>query len=171
MTVILINDEPEGLVKAVADSKKRFNKMIMDELSSSSTARLIVGVLDDSPLKVGVLIFDAEFDSMYQPPSILEGKTKDYDGGVALVRADSPMKLKGVTLPMGISLIHELGHAKQFVERPIWFEALFRKIVQANFSGTRTTLPEKYEIEDQNVTYHEKPVCKELGFPFRDKYD
>jgi hypothetical protein len=145
---------------------------MLGEIGKSSTARLIADVLDGTDKKIGILLFDAAYDSMYQPPSILEGSTKkDYTGGVVLVNIKSQMTIKGKVLPIGVSLLHEMGHAKQYIERSIWFEGKFKEVVRMNFGGNRKSNPAKYEIEDQNIQFHEKPVCIDLGLPWREKYD
>lgn len=56
-----------------------------------------------------------------------------------------------------VALIHELGHARQCIEKLAWYEA--------RSDGSRYL-----EIEDDNVATHEKPVAAALGEPTRDQY-
>jgi hypothetical protein len=75
-------------------------------------------------------------------------------------------KRETILLPPEIVLIHELGHAKQFIEHPEWF---------ASMDGTTGTVrpgtKSNAEIEADNLKRHEVPVCQEFGLKQRALYD
>jgi hypothetical protein len=65
------------------------------------------------------------------------------------------MKL-AVTYPPEITLLHELGHAKQFIEGG-WF-------------GADGPIRDVADVEADNLKRHENPVCKEYGLLQRVNY-
>ena len=69
-----------------------------------------------------------------------------------------------VDLPPEIGLIHELGHAKQWIEDETQFT---RFIGGVRTEGTKTT----EQLEAANLKIHENPVCKEMGLKQRIKYN
>jgi hypothetical protein len=169
MTIELIDQQTGQLAAPLAGSAQKFQNYL-GTLSASTSAQTIRSFLNGAKEVVGVLITE-EVDSMYIPPSKLaaDSTLARFNGGVAVLNPESTMKIKGTVIPLGVSLIHELGHAKQFLEKPQWFEATFDAAIKGG--GSRATNPAKYEIEDDNVSRHEKPVCLELGKPAREKYD
>ena len=170
----------------------------------SSTAQSILSFLRASDKQVGILIIDnsAGFDSMHIPACMLSGDAaaKVFTAGVAVLNVESLMTIGGKKIPLGVSLLHELGHAKQNIERTEWYEAKFnecmrsddtiRKLVSSDPSTKglkgkdlmekKRQLGEQFnaakknaklEIENENLKQHEKPILVDLGLPFRDKYD
>jgi hypothetical protein len=105
------------------------------------------------------------------PPFALVAATASrYPGGIAIVKPGAPIMDH---YPIGISLCHELGHAKQFLSNPDWFEPLFNSMVEGIRDDRvgRSDNPAKYELEDANVRDYERPVCVDLGIkPARWKY-
>jgi hypothetical protein len=78
----------------------------------------------------------------------------------------SPMytgKKVDVSYPPEITLLHELGHAKQYIENPAWFGS-------NGPSGQLAGSKETKEIEADNLKRHENPVCKEYGLLQRVNY-
>jgi hypothetical protein len=69
-----------------------------------------------------------------------------------------------VEYPPEISLIHEIGHMKQYIEDPDQFA---KKVQGLNVDGNKGTA----EIEADNLRRHENPICKELGLLQRVKYN
>ncbi len=143
-------------------------------LGSSSTATLIEKTLMESDKVVGVLFTD-QADSMHIPGHVLEAHDtlKIYTGGIALVNPASPLnpssKWRGYSddcgsLPLGVSLFHELGHAKQGVEKTVWYNETTR----AAMAGDKTA---RLSIEQDNLASHENKICDEMGLPYRRKYE
>jgi hypothetical protein len=162
-----------GAYKPLDDSVNHYLKG-REILSSSSTAVLIEKTLMESDKVVGVLFTD-QADSMHIPAHVLENHDtlKMYTGGIALVNPASLLKPSskwqgaqagGGELPLGVSLFHELGHAKQGVEKKVWYDELTRSAL----TGSKNA---KLQIEQDNLASHENPICDELGLPFRRKYD
>ncbi|MGA3400411.1 MAG: hypothetical protein ABSC95_14420 [Acetobacteraceae bacterium] len=73
-------------------------------------------------------------------------------------------KKADVVYPSEIVLIHELGHAKQYIENPGWFAS--QGGGGAVVAGSKTTA----EIEADNLRRHEHPVCKDYGLLQRQNY-
>jgi hypothetical protein len=66
-------------------------------------------------------------------PSALAGGTAGkYTGGIAVVNINTPMSIKGSQIPLGVSLLHEVGHAKQCIDNLGWYEGLYTKILENN---------------------------------------
>jgi len=63
-----------------------------------------------------------------------------------------------------IKLFHELGHAAQWITRRDWFTAS-----TARSDANRE--PYYVEIEKDNLERHERPMCIQLGQPYRLHYD
>jgi hypothetical protein len=106
-------------------------------------------------------------------------------GGVASDFVDD--NGKGIFLHPFIAFLHELGHAKQFIEYPWLFDAprvAFDAINTAarmrlekglTFPEVRKILPTSkpvapgwaVRVESDNMNKHEWPMCKEAGYPCR----
>ncbi len=69
------------------------------------------------------------------------------------------------SFPPMITLIHELGHAKQYIEDPGRFA---HKAANGTILAGSVSLS---MIENDNLKRHENPVCNELGLLLRIKYD
>jgi hypothetical protein len=69
-----------------------------------------------------------------------------------------------VVYPSEIVLLHEIGHAKQFIENPGWFSSMGPD--RAITSGSKSVA----EIEADNLRRHEHPVCREYGLAQRQNY-
>ena len=155
-----------GLQEPISGAEARY-ETCLTEVNGSSTAKALQSFLSASPLSIGVLLIDEGFDSMYIPPSNLTSvpELKDYSGGIAVLNVDNPMKMSGKVLPLGVSLMHELGHAKQYIEKPSWFVGHYEAATKKSNKASQL------EIENDNVQRHEQPICEELKLPFRTKYD
>jgi len=95
-------------------------------VKGSSTAMMILSYLTSHSSKIG-LLFTKSCDSKYHCAHEYAGageKLEKYTGGIAVVNVDNPLTLQKVELPLGVSMLHELGHAKQYLERPSWFYML-----------------------------------------------
>ncbi len=115
----------------------------------------------------------------------------------------NPMTVK---MDNKIAILHEFGHAKQWIENPILFiptgkgadhrsnPSVFRDAIRAKANNLTSTSPvptprsvqslSEYNaqsvgierptwsvyIESDNMARHERPICKELGLPYRDNY-
>jgi|ERR1017187_9955385 hypothetical protein len=143
----------------------------LGQVSASSTAQLIAVFMDEAKQNIGILFINNEggFDSMFIPPSALaaDNALTGFTGGVAVVNIESGMKISGKAIPLGVSMMHELGHAKQYIEKPAWFENNYAAAMKV----TKGVNQPKLDIENDNLARHEAPVLKELGLPFRLKYD
>jgi hypothetical protein len=166
MGCTVITSDAGGLQAPIKNARHKYNDYL-GEVGASSTALMMASYFDGSSKNIGVLLIDEGFDSMYIPPVNLAGveALASYDGGIAVLNVTNPLKLQGKTLPLGVSLMHELGHAKQFIEQPAWFENHYKAATQ------RGNKESQLAIENDNVTRHEMPICKELSLPFRTKYD
>ena len=74
-----------------------------------------------SRLKPGVLLIDENFYSMNIPPFVIGG-LGGFHGGIAVVNIKIQMAIQDTLIRLGVSLMHELGHAKQYTENPVGFE-------------------------------------------------
>ena len=184
MTLTVITQHLDGLVDPIDGSTEKFNEY-MEQVFPSSVAINIYHSLNGSGYTIGVLLIDQTANSMYIPPFIFNGGGV-YSGGVAVLNVLHPLKIGGRELPLGVSLIHELGHALQYIENPIEFTTAFEAAQSASGARMKFNITDvegraltkyykitdiaKLEIENDNVARHEAPICDELGLPFRKKY-
>jgi hypothetical protein len=155
------------------------------DVIKSPVAQKVFSTLEKWSSNVGVLFVDKGVDSMYIPPFQYNGGGT-YSGGIAVVNATNPLEIGDTKLPLGVSLIHELGHAVQYKEDASGFEEKFKtansdrsdnqKFSIMNADGkaltkyVKATKVAQLMIENDNVARHEAPVCDDLGLPFRKKY-
>ncbi len=147
----------------------------------SPTAATIIDFLENkSPtVQISILVTEVE-DGAFGPFSLVWGFTgpcivwtpsKSFNTRGAEItgyRDSGAPKITGskvaVIYPSEIVLLHELGHAKQYIENPDWFSSQGAGgIVRP---GSKTT----NEIEADNLKRHEVPVCKEYGLAQRQNY-
>lgn len=191
MTVELITNQIEGCYTPLQNSRQLLDSC-KQEVATSSTAKAIDSYLAGASKLVGILFTD-QADSTHVPSHCLAGADalKKYTGGIAVVNPTGNLKpsskWEGQTssnkgdLPLGVSLYHELGHAMQNVQNPEWYEEMTKKYIDfkiksdaggkdASDYGKKKKFYQ-LEIEHQNMSHHEIPICRELGLPFRTHYD
>jgi hypothetical protein len=191
MALVLVTEAPTGdafPIGPVKNAKAVYDKCVK-ELSKSETANTVLEALKHSPKKVGVLIFTTEdageddfvSDSAYIPPHIPWGAA--YDGGLVVLNVTMPMWIQKKQLPLGVSLLHECGHAKQFLDNSKRFTKYYniaktldgKKSKKIKAEAARLHIPEDkaatLAIENENIQLYEKPTLEQLGLPFREKYD
>lgn len=163
MALALISSKLGSLTAPVASSLDGAYLSALNDVRASSKAQAILEFLRSSKTPVGILLVDnsSGIDSMHIAPSgLTEESTKRFTGGVAVVNIGSPMKIKDAAIPIGVSLIHELGHAKQCIENPQWYEDLSAKILRNNSIVGEGKLNElKTRVVDQHAS------LKGLKFP------
>lgn len=159
-----------SITSPLSSNLKQTYLKIWGELMNSSKAQEILGFLNSSSSVVGVLIVDSGSDSLHMAPSALAGGTAaKYTGGLAVVNINTPMTIKNTTIPLGVSFLHEIGHAKQAIENPSWYEDLYSKILQNNVragEGLVTKERDAFVSTDSRVTgatgnYAAKRMVKE----------
>ncbi|MFN6496352.1 MAG: hypothetical protein RMX65_004840 [Nostoc sp. DedQUE01] len=179
MSLSVIENSVEGLQNPIANSHNSY-EIYKQQVIASSTAQEILKSLEQSSKVVGILLIDEEYDSMYIPPFLLEnGPVNKFDGGIAVVNITSQMKIENTDIPIGVSLMHELGHAKQYIENPTGFETKYKEAMGEQKTNYPSELTKQKKgkkisqlvIENENVALHEAPVCHELGLPYRKRYD
>lgn len=79
-----------------------------------------------------------------------------------LPRLVDESKLKIYTIGSLVCLFHELGHAKQFYENPIWFRSI---------ASQKDDMGVCYLIEYDNLHRHEDPLLREMNIPIRKRYE
>ena len=145
-------------------------KESLDKLrAKSSTARGIVDFVEKDKTQVQLLVTDV--DGAFGPknneygfdgPCIVWNPGGHFKTNGAEITGSFPSgapkfdKKLAVTYPPEITLLHELGHAKQFIEGG-WF-------------GPDGPLKDVAEVEADNLKRHENPVCKDYGLLQRVKY-
>jgi hypothetical protein len=163
MALALIPSKLGSLSPPIASGLNEAYLSALSDVRASSKAQAILEFLRSSSTPVGILIIDgsAGVDSMHIAPSgLTEEATKRFTGGVAVVNISSPMTIKGSQIPIGVSLIHELGHAKQCIENPQWYEDLSAKILRNNsIVGEGKLNALKTQVVDQHAS------LKGLKFP------
>ena len=183
MTINIIKTSVQGL-SPVSNAAERY-AACKAEVIGSKTAKYIFARLEEASNKFGVLVLDSGCDSMYVPP--FKNKEGGHDGGFVILNVDNPLIISGTTLPLGISLIHELGHAVQWVDDPSRFETLFEQATNALDSPSMAVVKEskwggttvvtkggraaQLVIENSNVAAHEATTCNELGLTYRSNYE
>ncbi len=185
MTINIVKTSINGLppVPKPDDAYATYKAQVI----GSKTAQYVFSRLEKAPQKFGVLIVNSGsgVDSMYVPP--FNCSDDGHDGGFAILNVDSPLVISDQTLPLGISLIHELGHAVQWLDAPDRFETLFKQaqgqidsssmnIVAATKWGGTTVVVKgnrtaQLVIENSNVAAHEATTCVELDLPYRSNYE
>lgn len=161
---------PPPLAKAVQyylDLEKR--------LFQSKTAMGIMGLLEKSDHNYYVLV--CESTAMYLDHDHLKSAI-GFNGGIAVIWPNDEIQLGAGKKTYGeISLIHELGHALQWQQNPLWYRGHTRRSTPELKGGGATlatspkdTKDSKYVVETHNVFNHEWPVCDELGIEKRPDY-
>ena len=155
---------------AVAELKRR-----------SQTAKSIIDFVENRSPSVQISILVAEIEGAFGPfslewaftgPCIVWAPGKSFTTRGADITGYRPSgapiisgKRVDVVYPSEIVLLHEIGHAKQYIENPGWFGS--QGIGGAIVAGSKTTI----EIQADNLRRHEVPVCKEYGLPQRQNYN
>lgn len=141
------------------------------EVKPSSTAMMVLNFLHGHPKKVG-LLFTESCDSKYHCAHEYAGAgetLEKYTGGIAVVHVKNPLTIKGETLPLGVSMMHELGHAKQFIDRPSLFYMLaliaggFYTAYEefgADHQGDRETVKERLTPPKSKWNQNPKPILE-----------
>lgn len=145
----------------------------------SATAKEIIRFVEKEPqVMVQVLVTDVEgafgpfsMEYGFTGPCIVwtPGKSFNTRGAdITGYRDSGAPKISGkketVVYPPEIVLLHEIGHAKQYIENPSWFGK--KGVDQAIIEGSKTVV----EIEADNLRRHEHPVCQEYGLKQRQNY-
>jgi hypothetical protein len=141
------------------------------EVKPSSTAMMVLNFLHGHQKKVG-LLFTESCDSKYHCAHEYAGAgeaLEKYTGGIAVVHVKYPLIIFGEELPLGVSMMHELGHAKQFIDRPNSFYMLaliaggFYKESQefgAEHPSDRDTVAEKLTPPKSAFNQNPKPILQ-----------
>ncbi len=161
------------------EASAHFYNALQTLKQKSSNAADIIRFVENAPsVTVQVLVTDVEgafgpfsMEYAFTGPCIVwtPGKSFNTRGAdITGYRASgSPMisgKKEMVEYPPEIVLVHELGHAKQYIENAGWFASKGEGgVVEA---GSKTTA----EIEADNLRRHEHPVCKDYGLKQRQNY-
>jgi uncharacterized protein (DUF697 family) len=128
---------------------------IWGQVVNSSKAQEIISFLQLSDKIVGVLVVDSGGDSLHMAASAMAGGTAaKYTGGIAVVNITSPMTIGGTVIPLGVTFLHEIGHAKQNIENAVWYTDLYEKILRNNTisgKGTGGKLKDLYIANDPAV--------------------
>lgn len=135
-------------------------------LSKSKTAMKIISQLDTLDNIIGLLISNNAPDCTYTPPSCLKLSDYGFDGGLAIVNPDLKITFsvgkEYIKLPSEISLVHELGHAFQY----LILGNPYKKYLDEWTIGVDAWNKVSMSVENPNVKEHEAPVCKELKLPY-----
>lgn len=156
-----------GAVRYYLDLERR--------LAGSRTAMGIMALLERSSHNYYILV--CESTAMYLDHDHLKAAI-NFDGGIAVISPDDEIQLGSGKKTYGeISLIHELGHALQWQQKPLWYRGHTRRANGALQGGGASldsapdsTDGSKYVVETHNVATHEWPVCDELGIEKRPDY-
>jgi hypothetical protein len=81
-----------------------------------------------------------------------------------LVRNVAEEEAEGEQSP-AMGLIHEFGHARQYLLKNVWFMAKFNEAMSDTESDTA-----RNQLEDDNIRTVESVVARQLGEPVRWKY-
>ena len=142
----------------------------LDKLRSKSpTAKTIVDFVDKDKTQVQILVTNVDgafgpknpeygFDGpciVWNPGGDFKTLGANISGYFASGKPKFDKKMP-VTYPPEITLLHELGHAKQFIEGG-WF-------------GADGPARDVADIEADNLKRHENPVCKDYGLLQRLNY-
>lgn len=170
MGLAVVTQPLQGMPGIIADAAQRYDAL-KQEVMGSPTARTLLDFLESSAENVGVMLIQDTSDSMYIPPFHLRKHgINEYNGGIAVINVCSPLVISGQTLTVGVSLMHELGHARQYLLAPGAFEMKFNESESGNNIVRGRNVPNLI-IENENVALHEAPICDELGLPFRGNYE
>jgi len=165
--------------------KKSESQMLFDEAlvalrKSSATAAEIIKFVENEP-KISIGVACIEMDGAFgssclaigevSPVIVWNPKKKFQVSGWEITgyRKYNNSPIYGskeiMTYPPELVLLHELGHAKQYIEHPDWFTK--EKSGGDAIPGTKSTK----DIESDNLERHERPVAKDLGLKVRQSYE
>ena len=175
--MVLVLASRGGTTVPYASASTIFFNSLETLRQKSPTARTIIQSVDKSTVQIQVLITEAAGAfGPYSPEWAFLGPCLVWDaGGIFKTKgaaitgyrpSGSPMyagKKVDVAYPPEITLIHEIGHAKQYIETPEWFGS---NGPTGPVAGTKETK----DIEADNLKRHENPVYKEYGLLQRVAY-
>jgi len=162
------------------EAKKLFDAALASLRKSSESASAIIKFVENEP-KVSVGVACIEMDGAFgsschaigelTPVIVWNPKKKFQVNGWEITgyRKYNNSPIYGskeiMTYPPELVLLHELGHAKQYIEAPDWFTK--ENAGGEPTKGTKTTK----QIEADNLERHERPVAKELKLKVRQSYE
>lgn len=164
---------------------------IMDEVRNSKTIINVVAWRSTNPIQPGFSMFSND------SPMPNEGTIfVNLDQLVSVATPNSEDKNKNNMLNNFVLILHEVGHAKQFIDNPSWFRSnqntsdyisvVKQDVLQniARQTGKSWGIEAKANrilgnahkafssaIEWENYIYHEGPICDEIGVARRIRYD
>ena len=173
-----------------AKSKTRTGYWLFEEVRKSPVQINVVAWRSTNPLNPGF--------SMFSNDSPLPGQGTIYVNLEQLVSVDRPNPedaKKNLMLNNFVLILHEIGHAKQFIDAPAWFRSNegtgkynehYKKVVMdavKNKTGKAWGIEGTVDrimgnahkafssaIEWENYLYHEGPICDEVGIARRISY-
>jgi hypothetical protein len=136
-------------------------------LAGSKTAQEILKYVDGHATEIQLVVCPGAEGEMLFPGELqgLNTPTVIWDPNKYFLFYSNVAKVHNVvyadlnSYQPAIVLIHELGHAKQWLSNPAQHEARFKR-------GPEGIA----EIEAENLAIHEGPVAQELGLPVRKHY-
>ena len=163
-------------------SYNQASKYLADALATlrakSATALALITFIENAPaVQIGIVAaqepgafgpFNMEW--AFTGPCIIWSPTKKFKCKAADISGYRPngsavwAKKFDTVYPPEITLIHELGHAKQYIEDTSIFAS---KTVDGLVTEGSKSID---DIEADNLKRHENPVCKEMGLYQRVKY-
>jgi hypothetical protein len=183
-------------VTPLPNAKKIYDGAI-ERLSRSEKAKGFIKLVEESKHLVLVLVSDDYESKFFSPNELIKWYRLDLGSGACLVTW-SPMSKqtwvakqehqpKDWNIPgthpsiqnkirdfdSAIILLHEFGHAIQYMKEEVMYETL-RQLTytrgerDADGAGHDIDFDEK--IEDDNIMRHEAPVCLELNWQVRWRY-
>ena len=146
----------------------------LTKLKASKTASQIIDKLSKNPQFVINVIPTRGFPSQFMDEEL--NVSKKLPGSVIAWYPDSNKTPNGEQ-GSEIGLIHEMGHAVQYLDNRAWYKTYTRIYYDRLRQDPEVPNSDQRKknaqltIENDNVTKHETPVAKELAQGWREKYD
>jgi hypothetical protein len=146
-------------------AKQKFNSAIQYLKSSSELAKMLIEELEGCPKTVEVIVRNDDSGNDWRGPKMFQSNS----GGTVHWYPDR-VKTKE-NLSAELALMHELGHAYQFLSHEDWFASLVKGRVGKFLLPWRFCLVKKrmeipaiaQQFEDPNVQLIETEVAKQLN--------
>jgi hypothetical protein len=177
-------------------------KRLLNEVKKSPVVINVVAWRSSNPSQPGFTMFASDspidgqgtvFINLEAIARVAQLETFSAGGRIAMVPGGTG---KNVTLNSFVVMLHEIGHAKQFVDNPAWFRRneTTKNHMQPQFNAMQEVLihqsnkswvredkvlralgdaHKKFSsaIEYENYLYHEGPICDEIGVARRGSYE
>ena len=171
MTIILMTQATNPFPSPITDAQRLYDNAV-SRLKGSARAKTVIDALQAASEKFYVCPTTESTPMFMHKEWCIE---HGLDGGIAAWHPNDSIKVPNGspgTQDAAVCLLHELGHAHQWLTKREWYTQRVNKIKASGFNLSDKGIKSlRDEVENDNIKENETPVAKQLGQGWRDKYD